>query len=135
MGKHDDEHSYRAQIALRSIHEARKEADKAIDALMQAHQSDDGSGGGQAKRAKTEQHAHIAVMRLYNRLRPYILTDDRLAHNVELYVETTEDGRPIEVAVKDEKGDPVTENGRPVTRRKGIYGLQSLDAWRLATTT
>ena len=136
MGHSDEEKQFRAQIALRSIHEARTDADEAIDALMQVHQADDGSGRTDRSRSEALQHAHNAVMKLYNRLRPYVMTDDSLAESVELYVETDEDGSPIYETVNGDDGEPLTDkNGENIKVKRGIFGLKSLDSWRLGSTT
>ena len=114
----NDESSFRAQKALNSIHEAREAADDAIDELMMAHQRN----APEDAIHDAEQDLHVAVMMLYNRLRPYLGHVPQLAQQRALHVE------------RDEQGNVVTEAVDGEAIPQGIFGLYSLDAWRLATT-
>lgn len=119
----DDEPSFRAQKALTSIHEARKAADDAFDELMMAHQRN----APEEKIHDCEQDLHVTVMMLYNRLRPYLDHVPQLAQQHPLHIERDEDGNPLSETIQHEDG---TKEEVP----QGIFGLYSLDAWRLATT-
>jgi hypothetical protein len=120
----NDEPSFRAQKALNSIHEAREAADDAFDELMMTHQRN----APEDAKSDAEQDLHVAVMMLYNRLRPYLNHVPEIAHQRPLHIERDENGQPITETVQNEDGS--TEEVP-----QGIFGLFSLDAWRLATTT
>lgn len=115
--RQDDVTTQRSRIALVSIHEARQVADNAVDNLIsEMHQNGPDSDYYQ----DAAQDAHAAVMMLYNRLRPYLMQSPEYWTQKQIYVE------------RDEHGDPITtEEGR----EKGMYGLASLDQFRLATET
>lgn len=121
MPHSDEEQQFRAKQALTAIHEARQDADEAMDALMEAHQS---SGKIQAER----EDLHTAVMRLYNRVRPYLHQTPEYWQEYPLHYERTESGQIIYETVE-------TEGGEEEQRPRGIFGLQALDAWRLAETS
>lgn len=125
MGKQSDEEaSFRAQKALSSIHDAREEADDALDEMMKAHQR-----GNEDLQAKREQLFHISVMKLYNRLRPYLHSVPKLAIEHELHTETDENGDPVTQTVTVEEDGEELQKEVPV----GIFGLKSLDSWRMLT--
>lgn len=117
MPHSEEEQQFRAKQALTAIHDARQDADDAMDALMEAHHS---PGDIQSER----EDLHTAVMRLYNRVRPYLSKIPYYWREVPLHYERTDEGTIIYQEVETEDG--VEE--RPV----GIFGLKSLDTWRLA---
>lgn len=118
MPHSEEEQQFRAKQALTAIHEARQDADEAMDELMQAHHS---PGGIQAER----EELHTAIVRLYNRVRPYLHKLPYYWREVPLHYERTESGQIMYQEV--EVGDGEVEE-----RPRGIFGLQALDTWRLA---
>ena len=119
MPHSEEEQQFRAKQALTAIHDARQQADEAMDELMEAHHSADGI---QSER----ETMHTAVMRLYNRLRPYLTKVPYYRREVPLHYERTESGEIIYESVEID--------GDVEERPKGIFGLRSLDTWRLAET-
>lgn len=70
MAKHESEMPERARKALNTIHEARETADMAVDNYIEAFfKSDEGS----KRRRNAHIDMHKSVIRLYNRLRPYLV--------------------------------------------------------------
>lgn len=121
MPHSEEEQQFRAKQALTAIHEARQDADDAMDALMEAHHT---QGDIQAER----EDLHTAVMRLYNRVRPYLHKTPEYWQEYPLHYERTDSGKLIYEEV-------TTEDGETERRPRGIFGLQALDAWRLAETS
>jgi hypothetical protein len=101
MSKYDDDTPERARKSLNSIHKARKQADAAMDVYMDVFYKDD-----PAKLEEAHIELHKAIIRYYNRLRPY------LAKKPELFQQ-----QPIQQ-----------------TAQGNLY-LKSLDKWRTPETT
>lgn len=114
--------AFRAQNALTDIHDARRDADHAIDNLIATHQAGDST----EDQREALQSVHVAVMRLYNRVRPYLSHVPELAHRKPLHLERDEQGNLKTRQVKDRDGNVVEQ---PI----GVYGLYSLDNWRFAS--
>lgn len=112
-----DAENQRARIALASIHEARQVADNLVDELMMELRE---GGVGTRRYDDALEDANAGVLMLYNRLRPYLVQNQHYWTQIPLYQETDDEGN-----VK------TAENGQPV----GMYGLASLDQFRLGTTT
>ncbi|WP_435359295.1 hypothetical protein [Haloarchaeobius sp. DFWS5] len=121
---HDSEANFRAKKSLSSIHEAREAADEAVDDLLMAHQHN----LKQDTMSDRQQDLHVAVMMFYNRIRPYLAHVPELAKTKTLLLETDENGQPKTQQVRD-------GNGGIEEKHVGIFGLRSLDEWRLANTT
>lgn len=73
MSKYDDDTPERARKSLNSIHKARKQADAAMDLYMDVFYQDD-----PAKLEDAHVELHKAVIRYYNRLRPYLAQKQQL---------------------------------------------------------
>ncbi|KZN25593.1 hypothetical protein A4G99_03745 [Haladaptatus sp. R4] len=121
MANDHDIAAFRAQNALTDIHEARRDADHAIDALIASHQN-----GQSDQQRDALQSVHIAVMRLYNRVRPYLSHVPELANQKPLHLERDEEGNLRTRSIKHEDGS-VSE--QPI----GVFGLYSLDNWRFSS--
>ncbi len=67
MSKYDDDTPERARKSLNSIHKARKQADAAMDLYIDVFYKDDS-----AKLDEAHVELHKAIIRYYNRLRPYL---------------------------------------------------------------
>ncbi len=67
MSNYDDDTPERARKSLNTIHKARKQADAAMDLYIDVFYKDD-----PAKLEEAHIELHKAVIRYYNRLRPYL---------------------------------------------------------------
>ncbi|WP_128478080.1 hypothetical protein [Halorussus pelagicus] len=101
MSNYDDDTPERARKSLNTIHKARKQADAAMDLYIDVFYKDNN-----AKLEEAHVELHKAVIRYYNRLRPY------LAKKPELF-----------------KRKAIHE-----TQQGNLY-LNSLDKWRTAKST
>jgi hypothetical protein len=72
MGSSESDRPERARRALNTIHEAREAADVAVDAYVDAfYAAADPDDDEQLEQARTT--LHKAVIRFYNRMRPYLI--------------------------------------------------------------
>ncbi len=116
------EKEFKAQKALNSIHDAREQADTAMDQLIHRHTSN----APDDEFADAHTDLHIAVMALYNRMRPFLKHVPELWKREPLMYERDENGEIKTQTVQTEDG--------PEEVPEGIFGLKSLDRWRLAST-
>lgn len=105
---YDDDTPERARRALHTLHEAREQADQAVDAYIDAHYAH-GPGADELQPIRVE--LHKAVIRFYNRMRPYLS-----AAELHERVVTGDDDRALRLSTLDEWRTPSVATDAEVER-------------------
>jgi hypothetical protein len=102
MGYESDDRPERARRALNTLHAAREAADEAVDGYIDVFYGvEDPTTSAEVQTARVE--LHKAVIRYYNRMRPYLRADDRLDDSI-----TSDGERALRFGTLDNWRTPTT---------------------------